>query len=152
METLSRTKGMKAIIAYSTLTGNTETAAEWIGEYLEDAGYTVRLEEADNIFPGALADYDLIVLGSPTYWGGDVTDDFVPFLNQMEGLKLTSKKAAVFGLGDAAGYPDEYCHAAEILEERLVKCGAFLAAPTLKIDGDPTEQKHLIQDWVKSLS
>jgi flavodoxin I len=143
---------MRTIIAYSTLTGNTETAAEWIGEYLQGAGHTVRLEQADNIYPGALADYDLIILGSPTYWGGDVTDDFVPFLNQMEGLNLSRKKAAVFGLGDSAGYPDEFCQAADLLEKRLVKCGATLAAPTLKLDGDPSDKKHLIQDWVNSLS
>ena len=52
----------------------------------------------------------------------------------------------------ATGYPDEYCRAAEILEDRLLKCGAELAAPTLKIDGDPSDQRHTIQDWVKSLS
>lgn len=143
---------MKAIIAYSTLTGNTETTAEWIREYLEDAGYKVRLEEAGNIYPTVLKEYDLIVLGSPTYWGGDVTDDFVPFIDKMEGMNLNDKKAAVFGLGDSAGYPDEFCRAVDVLETNLKKCGATLAAPSLKLDGEPGDQKKVIQDWVRSLS
>ncbi len=143
---------MNAIIAYSTLTGNTETVAEWVKERLAQAGHHVKLEEAGNIFPEALQPYDLVVLGSPTYWDGDVTDDFIPFLERMEDVDLTTKKAAVFGLGDSFSYPDEFARSVEILEKNLTRNGANLVVGSLRIDGDPVSQKDSVLKWADQLS
>lgn len=142
---------MKTIITYSTLTGNTETCVDWIREGLTGAGYTVKVQEAGEVFPSALKNFDLIILGSPTYWSGDVTDEFIPFLDEMTEVNLSHKKAAVFGLGDSQGYPDEFCRSVDVIEENLRKCGAELIVEPLKIDGDPEDQKELILAWVNQI-
>jgi len=142
---------MHAIIAYSTLTGNTETVAEWIRDRLLQAGHEVHMEDAANIYPDVLRDYDLIILGCPTYWDGDVTDDFVPFLDRMADLDLSDKKAAVFGLGDSDSYPDEFGRSVEIIEDNLLRSGVDLVADSLKIDGPPELQRDVIENWADNL-
>jgi flavodoxin I len=143
---------METIIIYSTLTGNTEITAEWIRDRLMQAGHRVTMENAGNIYPEILQDYNLIILGSPTYWSGEVTDDFVPFLDKLAEEDLTGKKAAVFGLGDSVSYPDEYAHAVEIIEDALARAGAELSLESLKIDGDPEASRDQILAWAEDLS
>lgn len=143
---------METIIIYSTLTGNTEIAAEWIRDRLIQAGHHVSMENAGNVYPEILQDYSLIILGSPTYWSGEVTDDFVPFLDKMADEDLSGKKAAVFGLGDSDSYPDEFAHAVEIIEDSLARAGAELVVESLKVDGDPELSRELILSWADDLA
>lgn len=142
---------MKAIIAYSSLTGNTETCAEWIRDFLEEDGHLVRLEDAANIYPEVVSDYDLVILGTPTYWGGEPTEEFNQFLDEMDRLDLSGQNVAVFGLGDEEGYPMEFCRAVDTVEKHLQKVGAHQVCESLRIDGDPMLQKSVIQEWVRGL-
>jgi flavodoxin I len=142
---------METIIVYSTLTGNTEIASEWIRDRLIQAGHHLAMENAGNVYPDILQDYDLIILGSPTYWSGETTDDFLPFLDKMTELDLSGKKAAVFGLGDSDSYPDEFAHAVEIIEDSLARSGAELVIESLKIDGDPELNRDQILSWAEDL-
>lgn len=142
---------MEIIIVYSTLTGNTEITSEWIRDRLLQAGHRVTVENAGNVYPDILQDYNLLILGSPTYWSGDATDDFVPFLDKMADIDLTGKKAAVFGLGDAEHYPEEFALAVDIIEDRLDLAGAELVVESLKIDGDPERSRDQILTWAEDL-
>ena len=54
----------------------------------------------------------------------------------MANIFLKSKKPAVFGPGDKESYPDAYCEAVNILEEKLKKCGAEIIVKSFKVDGD----------------
>ncbi len=143
---------MKTIIAYSTLTGNTETVAEWVRERLVQAGHDVALEDAAAIYPDVLKDYELIILGCPTYWDGDVTDDFIPFLDRLVDLDLSDKKAALFGLGDSDSYPDEFARSVTILADNVTRSGADLVIESLKVDGAPEMQRDEITSWADDLA
>ena len=100
-------------------------------------------------------DYDVIVLGSSTWGDGELQDDFVDFYDKMDKVSLTGKKAAVFGPGDKESYPDTYCEAVNILEERLKKCGAEIIVKNFKVDGDIEPVMEVAESWgeeiVKSL-
>ncbi|MFW5752538.1 MAG: flavodoxin domain-containing protein, partial [Planctomycetota bacterium] len=67
-------------------------------------------------------------------WGlGDLQDDWEALLGKAGGVKLGGKKVAIFGLGDAGGYPDTFVDgmadlAAFAAERGAEVMGAFPAA------------------------
>jgi flavodoxin I len=144
-------KTMDVIVAYSTITGNTEICADFIREILEGLGHEVTVQDASETYSFELENYDLIILGSPTYGYGDVTAQFQPLLENMSSLDLSGKRAAVFGLGDSEMYPDDFATSTEVLENVLTVCGATLATDPLKIDGNPTEFEDDIKQWAYEL-
>ena len=54
----------------------------------------------------------------------------------MANISLKGKKAAVFGPGDKKNYPDTFCKAGDILEDRLKECEAEIVIEGFKVDGD----------------
>lgn len=143
---------MKTIVVYNTVTGNTEVCAQWIHESLAEGGHQVVIKDTDEVYPSVLEDYDLIIMGVPTYGEGELTYDFEQFLQGMELMDLSGKKAAVFGLGDSESYPDDFCTAADTLVGTLKKCGATLITDSLKIDGDPEESEDDVRDWAAEIN
>merc|ERR1719182_774305 len=98
-------------LLYSTTTGNTETVAGYIAE-------ATGLEAVDigDLDGAAVAGYDGIIIGAPTWHTGADTersgtawDDFL--YGDLTSLDLAGKKVAVFGVGDQAGYGDNFCDA-----------------------------------------
>ncbi len=59
----------KALVGYYSKTGNTEKMAIMIAEAVSAAGLPVDLRKAADIGPDDLLAYDLIILGSPVYYG-----------------------------------------------------------------------------------
>lgn len=87
---------MQIAVVYASRTGNTRRAAELIGTAVEDRGHTVSIHSVDDLDYKALADADLVVLGT---W---VAGHFV--IGQKPGdarrlakvPKLTAKPVALF--------------------------------------------------------
>jgi flavodoxin I len=87
---------MQIAVVYASRTGNTRRAAELIGTAVEDRGHRVTIQSVDGLDYKALADADLIVLGT---W---VSGHFV--IGQKPGdarrlarvPKLTGKPVAIF--------------------------------------------------------
>ena len=50
----------------------------------------------------------------------------------MANISLKGKKAAVFGPGDKKNYPDTFCKAVDILEDRLKECEAEMSLKALR--------------------
>jgi len=148
-------KREKVILIYGSTTGNTETLAEGVVSGLKRGGTEVTVKDVTEAEVDKLLDYDVIVLGSSTWGDGELQDDFVDFYNKMDKVLLTGKKAAVFGPGDKESYPDTYCEAVNILEERLKKCGAEIIVKNFKVDGDIEPVMEVAESWgeeiVKSL-
>jgi flavodoxin I len=148
-------KREKVILIYGSTTGNTETLAEGVVSGLKRGGTEVTVKDVTEAEVDKLLDYDVIVLGSSTWGDGELQDDFVDFYNKMDKVLLTGKKAAVFGPGDKESYPDTYCEAVNILEERLKKCGAEIIVKSFKVDGDIEPVMEVAESWgeeiVKSL-
>merc|ERR1719382_1185450 len=99
---------MKVGLIYSTTTGNTESVAGYISE-------ATGLEAVD-MAADDIAALDGIIAGAPTWHtgadserSGTAWDDFL--YGDLTGLDLKGKKVAIFGLGDQAGYGDNFCDA-----------------------------------------
>jgi len=127
----------KVILIYGSTTDNTETLSESVAEGLELSGVGVEVKRVEDSRPQELEDYDVIILGCPTWGEGELQDEFIPFEEDMENLDLNGKKAAVFGPGDS-DY-ELFCEAVNILEKRLKECDAQIVMDSLKVDGDIEE-------------
>jgi flavodoxin I len=165
---------VKAVgLFFGTQTGKTEEAATAIAEA---AG--VEATSVDDIGAGDLAGYDGIIAGVPTWHtgadeqrSGTAWDDY---LDEIRALDLNGKPCAVFGMGDQAGYGDNYCDAIEELhntfqaagakmlgytdasgyemytESKSVQDGKFLGLP-LDNDNEPDMTEGRAKAWVDQL-
>ena len=112
---------MSLAIIYGSTTGNTEDAATMIqkelGSHVQDC-----IDIAD-VEPDDFLKYDVLLLGCPTWHIGELQDDWEDFLPMMEGLDLSGKKIAFFGMGDAYNYPDNFLDALGIIWDSVQKMG-----------------------------
>ncbi|MFH1460695.1 MAG: NAD(P)H-dependent oxidoreductase [Candidatus Omnitrophota bacterium] len=60
---------IKALVGYYSRTGNTEKMAQIISQSLKKTGIEVDLKEITQISADMLVDYEILILGSPTYYG-----------------------------------------------------------------------------------
>ena len=115
---------MKAMLLYSTTTGNTETAAGYIAAATGLEATDIGDASVDDIKAA-----DSLIIGAPTWHtgadserSGTAWDEFL--YGDLTGLDLSGKKVAIFGMGDQAGYADNYCDAMDELESCFKKQGA----------------------------
>ncbi|MFV0344767.1 MAG: flavodoxin [Bacteroidales bacterium] len=90
-------------VFYGTSTGNTENVAEAIAKKLGGTTFDVADSPTD-----AVAECDVLILGTSTLGIGDLQDDWDDFLPKLESSDLSGKTVAIFGLGDADSYPDSF--------------------------------------------
>jgi flavodoxin I len=118
------TPEMKAALLYSTTTGNTETAAGYIAD-------ATGLEAVDigDVDMDTINGSDSLIVGAPTWHtgadserSGTAWDEFL--YGDLTALDLKGKKVAIFGMGDQAGYADNYCDAMDELASCFEKQGA----------------------------
>eukprot|EP00316_Scyphosphaera_apsteinii_P013268 CAMPEP_0119302674 /NCGR_PEP_ID=MMETSP1333-20130426/4232_1 /TAXON_ID=418940 /ORGANISM="Scyphosphaera apsteinii, Strain RCC1455" /LENGTH=208 /DNA_ID=CAMNT_0007305101 /DNA_START=44 /DNA_END=670 /DNA_ORIENTATION=- len=111
-------------LVYSTTTGNTETVAGYVSE-------ATGLEAVDiaDLTNDDIAAFDGIICGAPTWHTGADTersgtawDEFL--YDGLTSLDLKGKKVAIFGLGDQAGYGDNFCDAMDELKSCFSAQGA----------------------------
>lgn len=108
-------------IFYGTITGNTERAADLIRRRL---GPEVRMFDISEVELEDVLRADVLLFGAPTWNIGELPDDWVYFLPRLDGLDLTGKRVALFGLGDARGYPKNFLDALGLIWGELKQLGA----------------------------
>ena len=140
---------MKVIIVFATRTGKCQTMAETISDAIKEEGIKVDIYPAAMVEAKYLLDYDLILLGSSTYGEGELLSEFLPLHSAMESLDLTGKRSAAFGCGSKR-YP-LFCTAVDLLESRLIDCGASIVADSYKIDGPVMFDLDYLSDWAKKI-
>jgi flavodoxin I len=160
-------------LIFGTQTGKTEEAASLI------AGETgLEAQDVGDVSAADLAGYDGIIAGVPTWHtgadeqrSGTAWDDY---LEEIRALDMGGKPVAIFGLGDQAGYGDNFCDGIEELhntfeaagakmlgyvdasgyemytESKSVKDGKFLGLP-LDGDNEPDMSEARIKSWVAQL-
>lgn len=140
-------------IVFATSGGNTLETARMAGVGCTEAGAQVALYNARDFSPRVLLEHDGILLGEPTWGDGAHHADFVAFDNAMAellapGKLLTGKGAAAF-VGCDRAYRN-FGRALELMEERLLACGASILQPGLKIElrHNPTS-RAFTQQWGK---
>jgi len=88
---------MKVLVAYISLTGNTEKMAEYIAEGVRFSGQQAVVKKISDIkSANDLADYDGYIFGSPTYHR-DMAEPMKTFLFLAKKADLEGKLAGAFG-------------------------------------------------------
>jgi flavodoxin I len=116
---------------YGTDTGFTEIVVKLIQEEFElVAPDLLTVHNIGDTAVTTLQQYDRLIIGCPTWDIGQLQADWDKAYNALEGLDLTGKQVAIFGLGDQYGYPDSYCDAIGILAKKFASRGAALVGFT----------------------
>ena len=81
----------KALVIYYSKTGNTKEMAELIAESMNEENLATECKSVTDIQAADVAGYDVIVIGSPTYYGHmagaikQLFDDMVGFHGKLDG-------------------------------------------------------------------
>lgn len=132
----------KVMIAYTSMTGNTEMMAAAIAEGIKGEGIEVEVKDLFNVFPDDLVQYDGLLFGSYTYGEGELPDEVIDFYEELNTVDLSHVKSAVFG-SCSSDYP-HYGRAVDLLIEKLKECGSELIAEPLKIDETPNQEEQIM--------
>lgn len=131
----------KVGIFFGTDTGNTRKFAKKIaaqlGEAVADKPVNINKASLDDLLA-----YNVLILGSPTYGDGELpglssgaqTESWEEFLPQLAGANFSGKTITLFGLGDQAGYADNFVDALGIIYDAFSCCSAKFVGFT-SIDG-----------------
>ena len=108
-------------IFYGSTNGNTQEAAEKIAEKLGAKTYDVgKLKSGDEV-----ENYDCLILGTSTWYNGELQDDWDSYLNYLKKVDLSGKKVAFFGLGDQEGYGSDFVSGMRIIYDVALMQGAM---------------------------
>ena len=106
---------------YGTQTGNTETIAELIQK--EFGSDVVELYNVADAQVTDFEQYDSIIIGCPTWNIGELQSDWEGLYDELDNISFQGKKVAYFGVGDQAGYADNFQDAMGILEDKISQLG-----------------------------
>jgi flavodoxin I len=113
---------IRKAIFYSYKSHKTKRIAERIGDL--SGADTLTPVDAEQVKEEDFLKFDLLVLGVPTWFDGELPsywDEFVPALKDMD---LSGKKFAIFGLADQVGYPENFGDAVGIMAGLMSGCHA----------------------------
>ncbi|MEM9903513.1 MAG: flavodoxin FldA [Cyanobacteria bacterium P01_D01_bin.44] len=112
----------KVGLFFGSTTGKTADAAEQIQAAL-GGDAVVDLQEISDVELSALAGYDYLIIGSPTWNIGELQDDWAGVIEDLDSVDFSNKTVAYFGTGDQIGYADNFQDAMGILEEKISSLG-----------------------------
>ena len=107
---------------FDTDTGNTRKVAKMIKKLFADD--EIELKNITKVTPEDFDNHTAFIIGTPTLGEGELPENFDAFLPQMDGLDLSGKTIALFGLGDQEEYGHEFVDAMGILYEKFESLGA----------------------------
>lgn len=127
---------------YGSTTGNTDAIAELIrlefGKGLIDLHCMAEATEQD------FADYDYLIIGSPTWGIGKLQRDWEIFFPRLDYIDFKGKKVAYFGLGDQVEYPRNFVDAMGILAAKITSLGGIRIGSWSTVGYEFEESKALI--------
>lgn len=108
---------------YGSMTGNTEEVADLIADAL---AMGVSAKRVDEVPPNKWVDYDVLILGVPTWNIGELEDSWEEVIPLFSSIDLSSKLVFLFGLGDQESYPDTFVDALGIIYDKITSQGAVV--------------------------
>jgi flavodoxin I len=120
-------KDMKTALVYSFNSQHTSKVAEVIKEHIKGKFAEVNIETASF---DELLKYDFLIMGVSTWFDGELPNYWDEYLPGIEEQNFSKKKVALFGLGNQAGYPENYQDAMGILADFFSKRGAEITGHT----------------------
>ncbi|NHB69659.1 flavodoxin [Bacteroidales bacterium M08MB] len=118
---------MKTAIIYSHSATKTVQAAKHIKE---SYGKPIDDIDVDSLNPNDLKKYDMLILGVPTWFDGELPHYWDELVPAIEDLDLKKQKVAIFGNGDQVGYPENFGDAVGLLAEVFESTGATIVGHT----------------------
>jgi flavodoxin I len=107
---------------YDTDTGNTRKVAKMIAKLFDEGDVEIKsvtkLESAD------FDNYTAFIIGTPTLGEGELPENWIEFMPQLDNVNLSGKTVALFGLGDQEEYGHEFVDGLGLLYEKLESLGA----------------------------
>ena len=102
--------------------------------------------------------YDVLILGIPTWDFGEIQEDWEAIWDQLDTLNLDGKIIAMYGMGDQLGYGEWFLDALGMLHDKLAPKGATFIADGQLFVGlalDETNQYDLsderLQSWCEQI-
>ncbi|MGV8139495.1 MAG: flavodoxin [Mangrovibacterium sp.] len=118
----------KTAIIYSFNSNKTAKAAEKIIDaFGKDKIQSIN---AENITEKEFLSCDILILGVPTWFDGELPNYWDEFVPAMKDMDMKGKTVAIFGLGDQAGYPENFADGIGVLGHLLRDRGAKLVGYT----------------------
>ena len=106
---------------FDTDTGNTRKVAKMIRKlFAED---DVELKNISKVEPADFEKFSAYIIGTPTLGEGELPETLAEFLPSLDGMDLSGKTFALFGLGDQEGYAHEFVDGLGLLYEKLDSLG-----------------------------
>ena len=126
--------------------GNTEAVAYQIQQCIGTD--VVDVKDVADITQLDFADYELLILGIPTWDFGQIQSDWEDFWQDLSQVDFSEKTVALFGLGDQFGYGDFFLDAMGMLHDVIVSSGARVVGywPTVSYEFDASKAKIEGQD------
>ncbi|WP_315708433.1 flavodoxin FldB [Brenneria uluponensis] len=106
---------------YGSSTCYTEMAAEKIRDILGEE--LVELNNVKDVAPQRMEEYDILILGIPTWDFGEIQEDWEAIWAQLPELNLRGKIVALYGMGDQLGYSEWFLDALGMLHDQLRPLG-----------------------------
>lgn len=148
---------MKLLILYASNSGSTLSVANTIYKVLLEDFNEIKLENANNFDVTQFTNYDVILIGSPSWLvndqEGQPLEPILEIINNPQTPALSNKLATAFGCGDRSYAL--YCNAVDIVEDFLLQKGAKIIVPPLKVDSyyfEQNENDDKVVAWAKILS
>tara|TARA_B100000780_G_scaffold157603_1_gene110265 strand:+ start:661 stop:1179 length:519 start_codon:yes stop_codon:yes gene_type:complete len=111
----------KIAIIYGSDTGITDYVTTLLTNKLDIKDLDVI--EIFTMKPVDFLKYNVILIGVPTWYVGDLQSDWEDFFPDFQKIDFTGIKVAFFGLGDQYGYPDNFVDGIGILGKVVLKNG-----------------------------
>lgn len=125
---------------YGTQSGMSPNIAADIGDMLSD--YIDEVVDIGTATASDLQNEDFLVLGGGTFGSGELTSDWERFWPQMDTIDFTGKKVALFSLGDAWAYGDNFCSVMRMFQDKIQQRGGQIigrGAPASEYNFDHSE-------------
>lgn len=90
-------------------TGNTEAVAKMIQTKLSEK--LVHVQDIAKSSKEDVDNFDLLILGIPTWYYGEAQCDWDDFFPELEEVDFSTKLVAIFGCGDQEDYAEYFCDA-----------------------------------------
>lgn len=133
---------------YGSNTDMTKLVAEMImATFADVAQVEVDLFDIADVNAEKMLAYQNLIIGCPTWYVGQLQEDWGTALPEIADLDLTGKRVALFGLGDQYGYSYTFADAIGILGREFEAVGAELVGFTVT-DGFDFEFSKGVEDGV----
>ncbi|MDO8124975.1 MAG: flavodoxin domain-containing protein [Candidatus Hermodarchaeota archaeon] len=126
---------IRTIIVYDTKYGNTKLVAEKIMEGVSEVeGIETTISDVKDTDPKEAADYDAIVIGSPTHFGGPVRG-IKKFIDKLGKLDTKAKWVALFDTYLGEDFEKSVKKMEKRINEKVPKLKLITSGLSIRVDG-----------------